>query len=121
MDKKNNNFSVDDLTRLRKLIVAVVKVLEESINDFSKNNTISENNKDFIDFLFGKKCDIVSIITKLTNTLIKVIPIEEKILTLENNDKEQEKLSDDDIEMIRRYIKKCNFWFNKNNNNRSPT
>ncbi len=114
MNKKNNNFSVNDLTRMRRLIIAVVKVLEESINDFSENNVVSDKNKELIDFLFGKKCDIVSIITKLTNALIKVIPIEEKISATENV--EDEKLSEDDVEIIRRYIKKCNFWFNKNNN-----
>lgn len=115
MNKNNNNFSIDDLTRMRKLIAAVVKILEESVNNFSNDNMISEKNKELIDFLFGKKCDIVSIITKLTNTLIKVIPIEEKISNIENSD-EDEKLSDDDIDIIRRYIKKCNFKFNKNNN-----
>ncbi len=117
MNKKNNNFSVNDLTRMRKLIVAVVKVLEESINEFSENSVISEENRELIDFLFGKKCDIVSIITKLTNALIKVIPLEEKISTAVNP--EEEKLSDEDVEILRRYIKKCNFWFNKNNNIKS--
>lgn len=113
MNKENKNFSVNDLTRIRKLIVAVVKVLEESINEFSKNSVLSDENKNFISFLFGDKYDIVSIITKLTNTLIKVIPLEEKISISSNS--EDEKLSNEDIEILRRYIKKCNFYFNKNN------
>lgn len=112
--KDNKNISINDLTRIRKIILTVIQILENNINDFSQNNIISEENKAIINFLFGNKRDIVSIITSLTNALVKVIPLEEKI-----NDSQQiqndEKLSDDDMEILKRYIDKCNFMFNKKN------
>ncbi len=110
---KDKNISITDLTRIRKLILTVIKILEDNINDFSKDNIISDKNKAIIDFLFGNKRDIVSIITSLTNALVKVIPLEEKVSNAQIQD--EEKLSDDDIEILKRYIDKCNFVFNKKN------
>ena len=110
---KDKNISITDLTRIRKLILTVIKILENNINDFSKDNIISDKNKAIIDFLFGNKRDIVSIITSLTNALVKVIPLEEKVSNAQIQD--EEKLSDDDIEILKRYIDKCNFVFNKKN------
>jgi len=110
MNRANDTFSVNDLTKIRKLVITIVNVLEQSLDEFSKNNKISDDNVEFINFLFGKKCDIVSILTKLTNVLIKLIPLEIKITAV---DSDNEKCSDEDIEILRRYIKKCNFWFNK--------
>ena len=107
----DKNISVSDLARIRKLILMVIKILEDNINDFSKNNVISEENKAIINFLFGNKKDIVSIITSLTNALAKVVPLEEKISN--NQVHEEEKLSEDDMEILKRYIDKCNFVFNK--------
>ena len=65
--------------------------------------------------LIGSKDNVVSIITKLTNLLVKVIPLEEKINNSDNNIKDDEKLTNEDIEILERYIDKCNFLFNKNN------
>lgn len=110
---KQNNFSVNDLARIRKIINLIINVLEDSINDYSHNNTITEENKELINFLIGSKDNVVSIITKLTNLLIKVIPLEEKINNNENIE-ENEKLTNEDIEILERYIDKCNFLFNKN-------
>lgn len=110
---KQNNFSVNDLARIRKIINLIINVLEDSINDYSHNNTITEENKELINFLIGSKDNVVSIITKLTNLLVKVIPLEEKINN-EENVEDNEKLTNDDIEILKEYIDKCNFVFNQN-------
>ena len=110
---KQNNFSVNDLARIRKIINLIINVLEDSINDYSNNNTLTEENKDLINFLIGSRDNVVSIITKLTNLLVKVIPLEEKINN-EENIEDNEKLTNDDIEILKEYIDKCNFVFNQN-------
>lgn len=110
---KQNNFSVNDLARIRKIINLIINVLEQSINDYSNNNTLTEENKDLINFLIGSRDNVVSIITKLTNLLVKVIPLEEKINN-EENVEDNEKLTNDDIEILKEYIDKCNFVFNQN-------
>lgn len=114
MDNKNN-FSINDLARIRKIINLIINVLEDNIENFSNSNSILENNKELINFLIGSKDNVVSIITKLTNLLVKVIPLEEKINNSDNNIKDDEKLTNEDIEILERYIDKCNFLFNKNN------
>ncbi len=108
-----NNFSINDLARIRKIINLIINVLEDSINDYSNNNTLTEENKDLINFLIGSRDNVVSIITKLTNLLVKVIPLEEKINN-EENIEDNEKLTNDDIEILKEYIDKCNFVFNQN-------
>lgn len=110
---KQNNFSVNDLARIRKIINLIINVLEQSINDYSNNNALTEENKDLINFLIGSRDNVVSIITKLTNLLVKVIPLEEKINN-EENVEDNEKLTNDDIEILKEYIDKCNFVFNQN-------
>ena len=114
MDNKNN-FSINDLARIRKIINLIINVLEDNIKNFSNSNSILESNKELINFLIGRKDNVVSIITKLTNLLVKVIPLEEKINNSDNNIKDDEKLTNEDIEILERYIDKCNFLFNKNN------
>ena len=109
MDNKNN-FSINDLARIRKIINLIINVLEDNIENFSNSNSILESNKELINFLIGSKDNVVSIITKLTNLLVKVIPLEEKILPKISND---DKISEDDIEILKRYIDRCNFVFNK--------
>ncbi len=108
-----NNFSINDLARIRKIINLIINVLEDSINDYSNNNALTEENKDLINFLIGSRDNVVSIITKLTNLLVKVIPLEEKINN-EENIEDNEKLTNDDIEILKEYIDKCNFVFNQN-------
>lgn len=108
-----NNFSINDLARIRKIINLIINVLEDSINDYSNNNALTEENKDLINFLIGSRDNVVSIITKLTNLLVKVIPLEEKINN-EENVEDNEKLTNDDIEILKEYIDKCNFVFNQN-------
>lgn len=119
MDNKNN-FSINDLARIRKIINLIINVLEDNIENFSNSNSILESNKELINFLIGSKDNVVSIITKLTNLLVKVIPLEEKINNSDNNIKDDEKLTNEDIEILERYIDKCNFLFNKNNKKSYP-
>lgn len=106
-----DKISVNDLARLRKIIFLIVDILENNINNFSTNENTGEKDKKLINFLMGEKENVVSILTKLINSLIKVIPLEEKFSP--TSDEKNEKLSDDDMEILKRYIDKCNFIFNK--------
>lgn len=102
--------SINDLARLRKIIFLIVDILENNINNFSNFEDVDDKNKKLIKFLIGEKENVVSILTKLINSLVKVIPLEEKILPKISND---DKISEDDIEILKRYIDRCNFVFNK--------
>lgn len=102
--------SINDLARLRKIIFLIVDILENNINNFSNFEDVDDKNKKLIKFLIGEKENVVSILTKLINSLVKVIPLEEKILPKIGND---DKISEDDIEILKRYIDRCNFVFNK--------
>lgn len=107
---KDNNISINDLSRIRKIINLVINIIETSINDYSEDKLMLEKNKKLLDFLIGNKENVVSIITKLTNLLLKVMPLEEQLNHTNDN---VEKLNNEDIEIIMKYIDKCNFLFNK--------
>ena len=107
---KDNNISINDLSRIRKIINLVINIIETSINDYSEDKLMLEKNKKLLDFLIGNKENVVSIITKLTNLLLKVMPLEEELNHTNDN---VEKLNNEDIEIIMKYIDKCNFLFNK--------
>ena len=102
--------SINDLVKLRKMIFLIIDILENNINHFSDLDDIDDKNKKLIKFLIGERENVVSILTKLINSLVKVIPLEEKILPKSNNDN---KISEEDIEILKRYIDRCNFVFNK--------
>lgn len=106
---ENKNISINDLAKIRKIINLIINILENSIDDFSNNIYDSGENKDLIKFLIGSKDNVVSIITKLTNLLIKVIPLEEKINQSKLSD--DEKLTNDDMEILLNYIERCGFLF----------
>ena len=107
---KDKNVSINDLSRIRKIINLVINIIETSINDYSEDKLMLEKNKKLLDFLIGNKENVVSIITKLTNLLLKVMPLEEQLNHANDN---VEKLNNEDIEIIMKYIDKCNFLFNK--------
>lgn len=110
----SNNVSVNDLVRIRKIINLIIGILESNINDYSKNN-ISEENKELINFLIGTKDNVVSIIGKLTNLLVKLIPLEEKINSSNVSIVDNERLTEDDVEILKNYIEKCGLLINKEN------
>jgi hypothetical protein len=78
--------SINDLIKLRKIIFLIIDVLENNINDFSNQNAIDEKNLQLMNFLIGDKETVVSIITKLVNSLTKVIPLEEKFSSISSKD-----------------------------------
>lgn len=108
----NDNISINDLAKIRKIINLIINILENNINNFSNEGGVDEENKELINFLIGSKDNVVSIITKLTNLLVKLIPLEEKIAFTDNNECD-EKLNNEDIEILEKYIDKCGFLFNK--------
>lgn len=102
--------SINDLVKLRKMIFLIIDILENNINHFSDLDDMDDKNKKLIKFLIGERENVVSILTKLINSLVKVIPLEEKILPKSNNDN---KILEEDVEILKRYIDRCNFVFNK--------
>lgn len=102
--------SINDLARLRKIIFLIIDILENNINNFSNFEDVDDKNKKLIKFLIGERENVVSILTKLINSLVKVIPLEEKIMP---NNCNNDKVSENDIEILKRYIDRCNFVFNK--------
>ncbi len=108
----SDKISINDITRLRKIIFLIIDILENNINNFSRNDIISEKDKKLINFLMGEKENVVSILTKLINSLAKVIPLEDRVPPISSE--KDEKLSEEDIEILKKYIDRCNFAFNKN-------
>ncbi|MDR3289978.1 MAG: hypothetical protein LBT02_01710 [Rickettsiales bacterium] len=88
----------NDLTKVRKIITLIVNILENKVNNYD-----DDSNTKFIKFIIGGKENMVSTVSKLTNLLIKIIPLEEKF-----NDKEEvgKNLSNDDMKIVLNYIKK---------------
>ncbi|MDD2840414.1 MAG: hypothetical protein PHY80_04840 [Rickettsiales bacterium] len=107
----SDKISINDLTKLRKIIFLIIDILEKNIDNFSIEENKNEKNKKLINFLMGEKGNVISILSKLINSLVKVIPLEEKFSSICNE--KNEKLIEEDIEILKRYIDKCNFVFNK--------
>ena len=92
----------ESLEKTRKIIVSLVlkleSVIEESDNDCSQWNQIC-----------GEKENVVSVLTKLTGLLVKVVPMEKQLLdSIKEGQKNnvQRIISSDDKEIIKRFIKK---------------
>jgi hypothetical protein len=93
-----------NLAKTRSLITCLIGQLDYVINE-------KKFEKEFINdwkYIWGEKENAVSVLTKLTGLLLKVVPIEqelENIKITKNPDKPKGGvLTDDDKEIIRRYV-----------------
>jgi hypothetical protein len=98
----------EDLELTRKIIVSLIVKLENIVND----NTYNKENFDEWKYLWGEKESVVSVLTKLTSLLVKVVPVERKLLDCDKTEKSNQTsgriINSDDKEIIKRYIKKLN-------------
>lgn len=101
---------ITELQELRKTILVIIEYLKSNIvSPITKDNiTIEENEvlESQLNTLIGKKSNITSTITQLSNLLIKIIPLELKLSKDFNLDATQEskKLNQGDIDIINRYL-----------------
>lgn len=98
----------EDLDLTRKIIVSLIVKLENIVNDKAYN----KENFDELKYLWGEKESVVSILTKLTTLLVKVVPVERKLLDSDKTEKTNQTsgriINSDDKEIIKRYIEKLN-------------
>ena len=106
--KKTIQSHKEDLDLTRKIIVSLIVKLENIIND----NAYNKENFEEWKYLWGEKESVVSILTKLTSLLVKVVPVERKLLDSDKAEKPNQTsgriINSDDKEIIKRYIQKLN-------------
>lgn len=101
--------SLNDLSRIRKIISTVLNLLEDNISNLDGHGIDPEDSrKELLNFLMGSRESVVSTIGKLANLLIKIIDIEDKIGPSDQSDI-NERLSDEDLEILRKYIERSSF------------
>jgi hypothetical protein len=85
----------------------VDKALDEVI-EFQSAGVLNEMQQARWDFVFGPRETILSVAVKITGILNKVIPLELKTMNTNNEagEKKIEELSENDLEIIKRYLKK---------------
>ncbi len=104
--------SAEDLLKIRRIIKTIITLLEKNIQKIENGEEfeIDENQKKLFDFLIGSKDNVLSTITKLTNLLIKVAPLDE-----DEEVTKVAKLEQEDLEILERYIKKYSEKIDKKN------
>lgn len=117
--KQKHKIQIEDLRRTRKIVTSIIEHLDDKIINpviIGKELRNSKELMEQINLLIGNKANITSVLTKLTNLLIKIIPLEQK--TLEQNEEEMEaeetKVCNEDMETVTRYFSKVGFIFEKN-------
>jgi len=110
--KQKNKIQIEDLRKTRKIVTSIIQHLDRKIiNPVIVKGKLedSEELMKHISLLIGSKENIASVLTKLTNLLIKIIPLENKTLE-QNQDEEMEsenhRIPNEDMEIILRYIDK---------------
>ncbi len=86
-----------DIEKVREMTRYLIERLEEGIvnNDF----LTSKEDKTF----WGDKENALSLLTKLTQILIKIPPIDD-----EDDSSNQEIINENDMEILKQYVEKCN-------------
>lgn len=101
MEEKNNISKIseyesitcaEDIAKARKLVSFLINRLE---NDIDRGDPLDEN-------FFGKE-NPVSLLTKLTQMLLKLIPVEIEMLDMDDENKE---INKQDLEILERYARK---------------
>lgn len=87
------NKSTRELEKIKKIINIIINLLEESIESIQKGD-LDEDKQELLQFLIGNKESVVSIITKLSNLLLK----------MGIKDDNEQKIEDVDIEIIKKYL-----------------
>lgn len=95
------NKSMDELDKIRNIINIIINLLESNVVSM-KNGNNEFKDKELLNFLIGNKENIVSIINKLSNLILKLKALEKEEKNGENEEKNN--LTSIDLEMIRKYL-----------------
>ena len=90
------NKSIKELEKIKKIINIIINLIDNNIESI-KDGNIDQNQQELLQFLIGNKESVVSIITKLSNILLKLGLLEQT---------DQENIDNEDIEIIKRYLSK---------------
>ena len=90
------NKSIKELEKIKKIINVIINLIDNNIESI-KDGNIDQNQQELLQFLIGNKESVVSIITKLSNILLKLGLLEQT---------DQENIDNEDIEIIKRYLSK---------------
>ena len=72
--------------RIKEIINIIINLIFENIETIkNKQNTINNQNRELLYFLIGSKADMLAVLTKLNELLMKISAIEK----LNNDDKEE--------------------------------
>ncbi len=90
--------------RLLKMIEILMEELESGLNSLPEDDARKERWR----YIFGDKENVISALVKLTGILVKIIPMEHELMSIINKQdaKQMENLSEEDVEIIKRYLKK---------------
>ena len=93
--------SIEELQKIKKIINMIINLLENNIT-LIKDGQIEfdESQKELLKFLIGNKENVVSIISKLSNLLLKFNVLENE----QNNSNNNFVLNDIDLEIIKTYL-----------------
>jgi hypothetical protein len=102
------DLQIENLEVTRILIISLIDRLGEVI----KNKEFTSEMPLEWKYIWGEKESAVSILSKLTGLLIKVVPMEKKLLDSKAGEKKanvvNEFLTNDDKEIIKRYLERYN-------------
>ncbi|MDR1499091.1 MAG: hypothetical protein LBS34_02280 [Rickettsiales bacterium] len=99
MRKEIKSQSVEELQKIKKIINIIISLLENNISSMREGGVdLNEQQKELLHFLIGNKENVVSIITKLSNLLLKFGILEEKYADNSHD------IEDIDAEIIRKYL-----------------
>jgi len=87
----------EDLRRARRMVSSLLLKLEDNLLNPSEDEDLKT--------WWGDKENALSVLTKITQVLLKVIPAEQEILN--GNGKEAENVSTDDMEILEQYVRRC--------------
>jgi hypothetical protein len=107
--RKNANSTrhATSVAKLLQLVEGLVIELESGLQAIPQ----AEEQRERWRYIFGEKENVVSILVKLTGILVKIIPMEHEIMSIINKsaEKKVKDLSSEDIEIIKRYLKKVKY------------
>ncbi|MBO4956288.1 MAG: hypothetical protein J6C50_00410 [Rickettsiales bacterium] len=93
--------SIEELQKIKKIINMIINLLENNITLIKDGQTeFDESQKELLKFLIGNKENVVSIISKLSNLLLKFNVLENE----QNNSNNNFVLNDIDLEIIKTYL-----------------
>jgi|GEM_PF-3739598 len=98
-------------TRHSESVFRLLKLVEELVVELESGLSIllpDETQKKRWSHIFGEKENVTSVLVKLAGVLVKIIPMEHELMTIINKSEEKKvkDLSEEDMEIIKRYLQK---------------